>query len=321
MATKRIRSANAASMAVLAPDLPATGTSSTGIDYTISLVPAAALGPYARDTIFGLFDANMSGLQQDSSFPYTESSKREELFHEDTRYILLLDPGSGRPFKRTRSASPIEALLSPLMALRKLNGGSIGQQGRDKGMAKAKDPVQGGNSSAQAGAGAGAGEGGQVQADSSAEPIQLTPDQLLGFCSFRFDTEETLSDRDAEVAYCYELQLRPDTRGSGLGKLLISTLEGIGCRRGLDKVMLTCLKRNTLALTFYTKQGYTPDEIDPTRMAEEEDWADEVDEGDGGNASDAGGEPGPGYADEDVQSGNGSDRAVDYVILSKSLRA
>lgn len=68
----------------------------------------------------------------------------------------------------------------------------------------------------------------------------------------------------------------------------MDALEGIGRRRGMAKSMLTCLvgesllsgsfarttnkltAANTSALGFYKRQGYTPDEIDPTRCAEEE---------------------------------------------------
>lgn len=50
---------------------------------------------------------------------------------------------------------------------------------------------------------------------------------------------------------------------------------------------------NTQALTFYAKAGYTPDEIDPTRIAEEGGW-------------------------EDVDS-DGEQRRPDYRILSKPL--
>lgn len=50
---------------------------------------------------------------------------------------------------------------------------------------------------------------------------------------------------------------------------------------------------NAPALAFYTKRGYTPDEIDPTRIAEEDEWED---------------------VDED-----GEPRSPDYRILSKVL--
>jgi GNAT superfamily N-acetyltransferase len=84
--------------------------------------------------------------------------------------------------------------------------------------------------------------------------------KLVGYCSFRFDTEETLGSRDAEVIYwfvstyrlfvrlmqgtwgSYELQLVPAVRGFGLGKVLMDEFERIGRASGMDKGMLTCLK-------------------------------------------------------------------------------
>ncbi|WVQ96638.1 hypothetical protein IAU59_003743 [Kwoniella sp. CBS 9459] len=289
MATKKIRSANAASMSALAPDLPRTDKLKDGSLYTLSLVHAERLSPSEKDTIYTIFDENMSYLQQSSSFPYTESSKREELFHPDTRYLLVRTPpkrestatanaiapsgsapaSGSRPSEdinarastSTLTASITETILSPLVSL-----------ATNRSRADTKSNIRR------------EGEEG---------------DPILGYCSFRFDTEETLSPRDAEVVYCYELQLSPSLRGQGLGKILISHLEDIGRRRGMDKSMLTCLKGNTDALSFYTKQGYQPDEIDPTRMAEEEEWTD---------------------GDEEENQEDQSEDEVDYVILSKNLK-
>lgn len=113
-------------------------------------------------------------------------------------------------------------------------------------------------------------------------------EELVGFASFRFDTEETMGPKDVEVVYwcvcvlyrtdcSYELQLAPSARGHGLGRRLMKELEDIGQRAGMTKSMLTCLTGNSAALAFYEQVGYTPDEIDPTRVAEEEDWEEEED--------------------------------------------
>ncbi|TXT13362.1 hypothetical protein VHUM_00729 [Vanrija humicola] len=124
--------------------------------------------------------------------------------------------------------------------------------------------------------------------------VDIAADELLGFASFRFDTEETAGPDDAEVIYCYEVQLAPEARGAGLAAQLMAELEAIGRRRGMAKAMLTCLASNTPALRFYAKAGYTPDEIDPTRMADDDDGWEDVD------------------ADGEV-------RRPDYRILSKVL--
>ncbi|EIW73470.1 hypothetical protein TREMEDRAFT_59640 [Tremella mesenterica DSM 1558] len=75
-------------------------------------------------------------------------------------------------------------------------------------------------------------------------------EELIGFCSWRFDTEETLSEMDAEVVYLkrYELHTAPQHRRQGLGRLLLSRLEEIGGEREMDKVMLTVLKRGLIGL-------------------------------------------------------------------------
>lgn len=138
--------------------------------------------------------------------------------------------------------------------------------------------------------------------------LDFSPDRLLGFTSWRFDTEETLGTRDAEVVYCYEVHLVQSVRGQGLAKMLMDRLEEVGRRRGMDKVMLTCLRANTTALDFYARQGYVPDEIDPIRMAEDDDWEDLSTEGHGNQeASDSG-------------SDDHSVKETDYRILSKSLK-
>jgi GNAT superfamily N-acetyltransferase len=46
--------------------------------------------------------------------------------------------------------------------------------------------------------------------------VQGTGNALLGFCAFMFDVEDRRS-----VCYCYEIQLRPDQRGRGVGVFLM----------------------------------------------------------------------------------------------------
>lgn len=40
----------------------------------------------------------------------------------------------------------------------------------------------------------------------------------------------------------YELQLKADLRGQGMGKVLMDLMENIGAERGMAKSMLTCMK-------------------------------------------------------------------------------
>jgi hypothetical protein len=94
----------------------------------------------------------MSPLSQTSSLDYTESSKREELFDETGRFILL------------RKGAEVESME-----------GGIGV---DMPGALPSSTTE---------------EGFEGNVGGSGE--------IVGYVSFRFDTEETLTSRDAEVIY------------------------------------------------------------------------------------------------------------------------
>ncbi|GAA5962112.1 hypothetical protein JCM3765_005526 [Sporobolomyces pararoseus] len=97
--------------------------------------------------------------------------------------------------------------------------------------------------------------------------------RLLGYTIFRFDTEETAGDEEADVVYCYELQVESNAHGQGVGRLLMDRLERIGKATKMDKTMLTVFKANGSATSFYEKIGFVVDEIDPSNYEE----SDEVD--------------------------------------------
>ncbi|KAF9430085.1 N-alpha-acetyltransferase 40 [Podila epigama] len=59
---------------------------------------------------------------------------------------------------------------------------------------------------------------------------------------FQFLEEETMTDRDAEVAYCFEIQVIPEYQRKGIGAYLIGLLETIGKAAEMEKVMLTVFK-------------------------------------------------------------------------------
>lgn len=66
------------------------------------------------------------------------------------------------------------------------------------------------------------------------------------------------------VVYCYEIHLKPELRGSGMGKLLISFLESVAAHTPpINKVMLTCFLSNQKALAFYKAFGFVEDPISP----------------------------------------------------------
>ena len=83
--------------------------------------------------------------------------------------------------------------------------------------------------------------------------------EIQGFCSFMLTYEDGL-----EVVYCYELHLMPQLRGLGIGKLLMSLMEGVGSRVGVEKAMLTVFVENQGARRFYEKLGYDVDEYSPS---------------------------------------------------------
>lgn len=97
---------------------------------------------------------------------------------------------------------------------------------------------------------------------------------LVAFAMFRFDWEETMSDEDVEVLYCYELQIEKSFQSFGLGRRLMDMLVQLARDWKMRKCMLTVFKANTGALAFYQKLGYRPDEISPSQVdgAEEEDY-------------------------------------------------
>ncbi|PSN54922.1 N-alpha-acetyltransferase 40 [Blattella germanica] len=80
----------------------------------------------------------------------------------------------------------------------------------------------------------------------------------VAFSHFRFDL-----DYGDEVLYCYELQLEEDVRRKGLGKFMLQVLELIGFTANMKKVILTVLKHNPQAKSFFTSLKYTIDETSP----------------------------------------------------------
>ncbi|KAK7557835.1 acyl-CoA N-acyltransferase [Phyllosticta citricarpa] len=83
--------------------------------------------------------------------------------------------------------------------------------------------------------------------------------ELAGFVSFMFTIED-----DYPVVYIYEIHLGDSHRGCGLGRHLMNTVERCAKEGMVDKVMLTCFRKNSTALAFYTKLGFGEDEFSPT---------------------------------------------------------
>lgn len=180
----------------------------------LELKTSSDLTQAEKEALFALWKANMGHYTQ---LEYTDKGKWEEMYDPDARYLVI------------RSESPSRS-TSPEQEGRNGPGSDVGASG-------GRMEEEGGRK--------------RRRTEKSEED---NDGELLGFASFRFDTEETMSSQDAEVIYwyvflplirnadiSYELQLAPNARRQGLAKRLMDTLESIGRRRGMAKSMLTCL--------------------------------------------------------------------------------
>ncbi|KAK7999348.1 hypothetical protein PG990_011948 [Apiospora arundinis] len=83
--------------------------------------------------------------------------------------------------------------------------------------------------------------------------------EIRGFTSLMPTYEE-----GQPVVYCYEIHLKPELQGTGLGRQLLGYHEQVACHTPtVDKVMLTCFLSNERALAFYRKLGFEKDEMSP----------------------------------------------------------
>eukprot|EP00922_Rhytidocystis_sp_ex-Travisia-forbesii_P040264 GHVS01059902.1.p2 GENE.GHVS01059902.1~~GHVS01059902.1.p2 ORF type:complete len:300 (-),score=63.90 GHVS01059902.1:2203-3102(-) len=89
---------------------------------------------------------------------------------------------------------------------------------------------------------------------------------LAGFMHFRFETDEDNpgSEKDAVVAYIWDLQLEEWAQRKGLGNHMMNVLELTGRQVGISKLMCTVLKDNADAMRFYRgKCRFAIDESSP----------------------------------------------------------
>ena len=83
---------------------------------------------------------------------------------------------------------------------------------------------------------------------------------VIGFLSFMLTHDSTPS---VPVLYIYEIHLKIEAQGSGLGTHLMDLAESIAEEVGVDKVMLTCFVSNERARGFYRRRGYSTDACSP----------------------------------------------------------
>ncbi|KAK8064504.1 hypothetical protein PG994_007142 [Apiospora phragmitis] len=66
------------------------------------------------------------------------------------------------------------------------------------------------------------------------------------------------------VVYCYEIHLKPELQGTGLGRQLLEYHEHVARHTPtVAKVMLTCFLSNERALAFYRRRGFAKDGLSP----------------------------------------------------------
>ena len=74
---------------------------------------------------------------------------------------------------------------------------------------------------------------------------------VVGFLSFMLTREDR-----RDVIYCYEVHLKEDYQGRGLGAQLMLLMERIGESVGVKKGMLTVFTSNDAAMRLYKRIGY-----------------------------------------------------------------
>ncbi|KZO95019.1 hypothetical protein CALVIDRAFT_555986 [Calocera viscosa TUFC12733] len=105
-----------ASADTLSTHLPLTYTpllSTTS--YSITLVPGPSLSSTLKSTIWKLYEANMRTLSEGSSMGWGPKEKQRELWHSDSRFVLLRplrqqgDKGKGKAREGSRGGAEVAA--------------------------------------------------------------------------------------------------------------------------------------------------------------------------------------------------------------------
>ncbi|KAI9685113.1 MAG: hypothetical protein M1820_010835 [Bogoriella megaspora] len=103
-------------------------------------------------------------------------------------------------------------------------------------------------------------EGGKQLHQDTSQPRgeNVEDSKVEGFLSFML----TFEDR-YPVLYIYEIHMREELRGHGVGRALMRVAEGIAQRVNVEKIMLTVFTSNEAARGFYRRLGYEVDEYSP----------------------------------------------------------
>lgn len=93
-------------------------------------------------------------------------------------------------------------------------------------------------------------------------------EDMVAFMHFRFDYDDD-ERPDCVVLYVYEIQIKEGFRGLGIGQRLMSMAEAMAKAHEVEKTMLTVMKRNEKAMSFYVdKLGYHVDEASPSKFGD-----------------------------------------------------
>jgi hypothetical protein len=148
----------------------------------LTLHAAPHLSPGAQDALYALFDVNMTPLAVGTSMATVEAAKREEMFDRDARYLVLTRersmpggmPGGG---ERENGNGCRSTLAIPSAVRRSASPGTSPTISSPSVSLRAPPvPLEDG-------------------------PVDIDPAELVGYASFRFDTEETMGPKDVEVVY------------------------------------------------------------------------------------------------------------------------
>ena len=107
--TANIDEATGAARNVLADFVPFQGFSRNGLDATLEFHTASSMGKYNLDWVCDLTARNMMALYEASDWGWKPKEKREELAHDDARYIIVRAKAASAATREAAEAAGAEA--------------------------------------------------------------------------------------------------------------------------------------------------------------------------------------------------------------------
>jgi GNAT superfamily N-acetyltransferase len=93
--------------------------------------------------------------------------------------------------------------------------------------------------------------------------VQSADQALVAFSMFKFTWDDE-DEPEFPVLFTYELQVNEKFRGGGIGRKLMDLEKKIAYEHNMWKVMLTCFKVNSKAMSFYERIGFGVDINSPS---------------------------------------------------------